>query len=228
MRTADLEEAAGNNSAWLTYGRDYSGQRYVELDQITPANVDRLHPAWVFATGGENRGLEATPLIHEGVLYVSADGSRVFAIDARTGAKKALSLQLSGVQDVVAVKDAMGAPHAIVSVIASLPLAGVVTPLFCLISLVFLATTYDSASYALAASASTKLSEGQAPGRRHRLLWAVLLAVLPTALLAGDAGGGRLRSMQTASLIASAPLLLIFIVTAFSLAKALHEDERGA
>ena len=70
------------------YGRDYYGHRYVELDQITPANVDRLHPVWVFATGGENRGLQATPLIHEGVLYVSADGSRVFAIDARTGAKK--------------------------------------------------------------------------------------------------------------------------------------------
>ncbi len=138
----------------------------------------------------------------------------------------ALSLQLHGVEDVVAVKDAMGAPHAIVSVIASLPLAHVVTPLFCVISLVFLATTYDSASYALAASASTKLSEGQAPGRRHRLLWAVLLALLPMALLAGDSGGGRLRSMQTASLIASAPLLLIFVVTAFSLVKALREDER--
>ena len=48
----------------------------------------RLQPAWVFATGGENRGLQATPLVHDGVIYLSADGSRVFAIDARTGAKK--------------------------------------------------------------------------------------------------------------------------------------------
>ena len=138
----------------------------------------------------------------------------------------ALSLQLGGVQDVVAVKDEMGAPQAIVSVIASLPLADAVIPFFCLISLVFLATTYDSASYALAASASERLSEGQAPSRRYRVLWAALLALLPTALLAGDAGGGRLRSMQTASLIASAPLLLIFVVTAISLVKALREDER--
>jgi len=83
-----LKQATDDNSSWLMYGRDYSGHRYVELDQISPANVDRLHPAWVFATGGENRGLQATPLIHDGVLYVSADGSRVFAIDARTGAKK--------------------------------------------------------------------------------------------------------------------------------------------
>ena len=87
VSTDDLENAASNTGDWLMYGRDYYAHRFVELDQITPANVDRLHPAWVFATGGENRGLEATPLLRDGVLYVSADGSRVFAIDARTGAK---------------------------------------------------------------------------------------------------------------------------------------------
>ena len=88
LTSADLEKAADDNSSWLMYSRDYYGHRFVELDQITPANVNRLHPVWVFATGGDNRGLEATPLIHNGVLYVSADASRVFAIDARTGAKK--------------------------------------------------------------------------------------------------------------------------------------------
>ena len=69
------------------YGRDYHAHRYVELDQITPDNVGNLHPVWVFATGGANRGLEATPLLHEGVIYLSADESRVFAVDARTGGK---------------------------------------------------------------------------------------------------------------------------------------------
>ena len=88
VTTADLEQAAGDTSSWLMYGRDYHGHRFVELDQITPENVDRLHPAWVFATGGENRGLEATPLVHDGVIYLSADESRVFALDARTGARK--------------------------------------------------------------------------------------------------------------------------------------------
>jgi len=88
VTTADLENAAAHNSSWMTYGRDYYGQRFVRLEQITPANINRLHAAWVFATGGENGGLQATPLIHEGVLYVSADGSRVFALDARTGVKK--------------------------------------------------------------------------------------------------------------------------------------------
>lgn len=84
----DLLNAEVNTSDWLMYSRTYHGHRYVQLNQITPANVHRLHPVWVFPTGGENRGLEATPLIHDGVLYVSADESRVFAIDARTGARK--------------------------------------------------------------------------------------------------------------------------------------------
>src|SRR5689334_15101881 len=88
ITTAQLEDAARDNSSWLAYGRDPFGQRFVRLAQITPANVARLRPAWVFATGGDNRGLQATPLIYQGVRYLSADQSRVFAIDARTGRKK--------------------------------------------------------------------------------------------------------------------------------------------
>ncbi|HKB13617.1 MAG TPA: PQQ-dependent dehydrogenase, methanol/ethanol family, partial [Vicinamibacterales bacterium] len=88
ITTAQLENAANDTSSWLSYGRDPFGQRFVPLAQITPANVARLRPAWVFATGGDSRGLQATPLVHNGVLYLSADQSRVFAIDARTGRKK--------------------------------------------------------------------------------------------------------------------------------------------
>ena len=87
VTTSDLMNAAGNTSDWLMYSRSYDGHRYVELHQITPANVHRLQAAWIFPTGGENGGLEATPLIHDGVIYMSADESRVFAIDARSGIK---------------------------------------------------------------------------------------------------------------------------------------------
>jgi alcohol dehydrogenase (cytochrome c) len=88
VTTSDLENASADVTSWLTYGRDYHGQRFVRLSPITPANVGRLRPVWVFATGGDNRGLQATPLVHKGVIYLSADQSRVFAIDARTGQKK--------------------------------------------------------------------------------------------------------------------------------------------
>ncbi len=84
----DLLNAGRNTRDWLSYGRTYDAQRYVQLGRITPSNVQRLQPVWVFPTGGDNRGLEATPLIHEGVIYLGADQSRVFAIDARTGFPK--------------------------------------------------------------------------------------------------------------------------------------------
>ncbi|MGH9027600.1 MAG: PQQ-binding-like beta-propeller repeat protein, partial [Acidimicrobiia bacterium] len=84
----DISNAQDNTSEWLTYGRTYDGHRYVPLDQITPENVGGLQPVWIVATGGENRGLEATPLVHDGVIYMSADESRVFAIDATTGVIK--------------------------------------------------------------------------------------------------------------------------------------------
>lgn len=83
----DLLNAAGNTSDWLMYGRDYRNQRFSPLAQITPANVKELRPVWAFSTGGQFAGLEGTPLIRDGVLYVSADYARVFAIDARTGTR---------------------------------------------------------------------------------------------------------------------------------------------
>ena len=47
--------------------------------------MGQLRPVWTLSTGGKFGGLEATPLYHDGVLYFSADYSRVFAVDARTG-----------------------------------------------------------------------------------------------------------------------------------------------
>ena len=69
------------------YGRDYRNQRFSPLAQITPENVGQLRPVWAFSTGGALAGLEATPLIRDGVLYISTDYARVFALDARTGTR---------------------------------------------------------------------------------------------------------------------------------------------
>jgi alcohol dehydrogenase (cytochrome c) len=87
VTTEDLLHAQDNAGEWLMYGRDYRNQRFSPLAQITPDNVKQLRPAWAFSTGGQFAGLEATPLYRDGVLYISADYSRVFAIDARTGSR---------------------------------------------------------------------------------------------------------------------------------------------
>ena len=70
----------------VTNGQDLRGQRYSTLDKINTSNVDALVPAWVFSYGGEKqRGQEAQPIVSDGVIYVTASYSRLFAIDAKTG-----------------------------------------------------------------------------------------------------------------------------------------------
>ena len=81
---AALIGAGADADNWLTYGRDYSETRFSPLDAINAANVARLGLAWSYDTGAL-RGLEATPLVGDGVLYASTSWSDVFALDARTG-----------------------------------------------------------------------------------------------------------------------------------------------
>jgi len=69
---------------WLMVRRSYDGAGYSPLDRITRANVGRLRPAWVFATGVTN-GHQAPPIVNNGVMFVATPGNQVIALDARTG-----------------------------------------------------------------------------------------------------------------------------------------------
>src|SRR5205085_8966564 len=69
---------------WLMIRRTYDGWGYSPLDQITPANVARLKPAWVFSTG-EGRVHESAPLVNNGVMFVTTPMNQVIAIDAKSG-----------------------------------------------------------------------------------------------------------------------------------------------
>lgn len=75
--------AAGNNE-WLTHGRTYSEQRNSPLALINRQNVSELGLAWDFELDTD-RGQEATPLVIDGVVYLTTAWSKAFAIDARTG-----------------------------------------------------------------------------------------------------------------------------------------------
>ena len=70
---------------WLSYGGNYSAHRYSSLDQINRGNVAGLAPAWIFPTGELRGGLNATPLIADGVMYLMGPMNRVFALNAATG-----------------------------------------------------------------------------------------------------------------------------------------------
>ncbi len=69
---------------WLMIRRTYDGWGYSPLDQVTPDNVQRLRPVWVFSTG-ETKPHEAPPIVNGGVMFVATPNNQVIAIDARSG-----------------------------------------------------------------------------------------------------------------------------------------------
>ncbi len=81
---ARLLAATTERGSWLHHGRDYTAQRFSPLDQITPENISGLIPAWIYQTG-TSATFQTTPLVADGVMYLSAPFSHVMALDARTG-----------------------------------------------------------------------------------------------------------------------------------------------
>ena len=79
-----LVTASGSSGDWITHGLNYSEDRFSELIQINQHNVDSLGLAWTLELG-TRRGIEATPLVVDGIMYLSGPWSKVYAVDTRTG-----------------------------------------------------------------------------------------------------------------------------------------------
>ena len=79
-----LLHAAREPQNWLTYSGSYSSQRYSALDQVTPANVKNLEMKWVFQADSIQK-MEASPIVVDGVMYVTQAPNDVVALDAKTG-----------------------------------------------------------------------------------------------------------------------------------------------
>ncbi len=131
-----------------------------------------------------------------------------------------LGLQLSGELDVLSILNDQDGNQAIIAGLEQLPLAGALIALFCFVSVVFSATTYDSASYTLASSATHHLHPSEDPPRWHRSFWAFALAVLPVTLMYI----GGIKVAQTAVLVASLPLLFTLVLSSGSLLLSLRQD----
>jgi alcohol dehydrogenase (cytochrome c) len=69
---------------WLTYSGSYDGHRFSALQQINTKNVAKLKAAWVYQSTSPGK-FEATPIIVDGVIYISERATNVTALDARTG-----------------------------------------------------------------------------------------------------------------------------------------------
>src|SRR5262245_51380272 len=84
------------DSGWPAYGRDSGGSRYSPLDEINRENVNNLKVAWTYRTGAADvkaasarkAAFEATPILVDGLLYLTTPYSRVIALDPMTGAER--------------------------------------------------------------------------------------------------------------------------------------------
>ena len=69
---------------WLSHGRNYEEQRYSPLTQINKESIKDLELAWAFDMNS-TRALESTPIVDDGIMFLTSEWSIVYAIDAKTG-----------------------------------------------------------------------------------------------------------------------------------------------
>ena len=79
-----LDAAAHDGKNFLQTNGNYDQTRYYPNAQINRANVGHLHPAWIFQTEVKE-SLETSPIVVNGVMYVTTSYSHVYALDAKTG-----------------------------------------------------------------------------------------------------------------------------------------------
>ena len=84
INTERIINANNEPQNWLSHGRDYHEQRYSPLNQINLETINKLELEWSLDMGTK-RGLEATPIIDNGIMFVSSTWSVVHAVDAKTG-----------------------------------------------------------------------------------------------------------------------------------------------
>ena len=131
----------------------------------------------------------------------------------------ALDLELSGAYPVAEQALGESPSTAIAAIIELLPFGKFWLAFIAVVGIIFTATTYDSASYTLSAGATRYLKADEHPLRYHRVYWAVALGTLPAVLLFL----GGLTALQTASVVASVPLLFVYVLLAWSIVKTLQD-----
>jgi len=137
----------------------------------------------------------------------------------------ALHLELNGILDVTGIVARENEATAIAAVMMSLPLGKVALAAFLVVAVVFLVTTYDSASFTLASVSTRELHAGENPARWNRVFWACALGLLPVSLMFVEGG---LKVILSTTIVVSLPLLVVGFFLARSLLIMLREDERAA
>ena len=110
---------------------------------------------------------------------------------------------------------------AIVQIMNTLPASSLFIIMFALISVLFLATTLDSAAYTMAATVTPGLKTGEDPSPMHRLFWCVMLAAVPLAMMFINA---PLNTIKTCAIVTAVPLTFIICYMVYGFIKWMNAD----
>ena len=80
----DLLNGTNDPTQWVLYGGDYANFRHSPIDDLTPDTVGSLKVAWSFPTGTLEQ-FEVSPVIYDGIMYITSSFNRLFALDPVTG-----------------------------------------------------------------------------------------------------------------------------------------------
>ena len=145
-----------------------------------------------------------------GTIFFGSTGATLFYMIL---GNYALHLQLTEELPILDMVRDGQATQAIIATIGSIGNGKLSLIIFCIISLVFMATSFDSISYTLASSATEQLPADQDPEAWHRLFWAFTITLLPIALIYL----GGLESLKLAVLISALPFIFIYGMMGYGL-----------
>lgn len=204
-----------------TYLEPFGGLNGYQDTQF-PQNWSVFYWAWWLAFAPSiglfiariSRGRTMRNMILGSLFFGSVGCALFFMILGNYG----IHLQLTGQVDVVNVLNNDSPSAAIFAILGSLPFKMVVIALYTVLSIVFLSTTFDSISYILASVVQKEVDDE--PMRWNRLFWAFTLSFLPIVLLFL----GGLKTLQTASIVGGAPLVIIALLLCISIYKVARYD----
>ncbi|NND81812.1 MAG: BCCT family transporter [Gammaproteobacteria bacterium] len=150
-----------------------------------------------------------------GALFFGTLGCALFFM---TIGNYGIYLHISDSVDVVGILTNDSHTAAVFAVLGALPMKSLVIGVFTLLTIIFLATTFDSISYTLASVVQVDVHDE--PMRWNRLFWAGAMSLMPVSLMFL----GGLNTLQTASIVAGAPLIIVAILLCISTLKVTRHD----
>ena len=134
-----------------------------------------------------------------------------------------LHLQVTGLVDVAGQLLSESPAAAIISIFESLPVPEIALVVLILAMVAFYASTFDALTMVIASYSVKNIGQGEEPGKKLRIFWSIVFIVLPIALLFNQS---TLSLLQTLSICAAFPIMIIICVIIAGVIKSLREDSR--